>query len=109
VNSHSGPAATLGSTAAAGVRIIVRCKACRHQVEPDAADVAARYGADMSVLDWKERLTCSECGSRDIDMVLTGALRGSWEGGGDRQPECRGIRARTHQASDRPGGRADFG
>ena len=71
MNSYSDPPATLGSTAA-GVRIIVWCKACRHQAEPDAAAVAARYGADLSVLDWKDRLRCSECDSRDVDMVLTG-------------------------------------
>jgi len=75
VNSYSGPPSTLGSTAAAGVRIIVWCKACRRQVEPDATEMAARYGAALTVLDWKDRLRCSECGSLDIDMVLTGARR----------------------------------
>jgi hypothetical protein len=34
VKSEPGPAATLGSTAAASVRIIVWCKACGHQTEP---------------------------------------------------------------------------
>jgi len=31
-----------------------------------------RYGAEMTVPDWRERLVCSQCGSRDIDMVVTG-------------------------------------
>ena len=48
---------TLGGAAAAGVRIIVWCKACQHQVEPDPAEMAAHYGADVSVLDWRERLS----------------------------------------------------
>jgi len=42
---------TLGAAAAAQVRLIVWCKKCRHQVEPDPAEMAARYGADTSVLD----------------------------------------------------------
>ena len=47
---------TLGAAAAAKVRPIVWCKACQYQVEPDPAEMAARYGADTSVLDWRERL-----------------------------------------------------
>jgi len=47
VKSAPSRAATLGSTAAAGVRIVVWCKACRHQVEPVAAEMAERYGADL--------------------------------------------------------------
>jgi hypothetical protein len=66
---------TLGGAAAAGVRIIVWCKACRHQVEPDPAELAERYGAVVSVLDWRDRLICSRCGGRDNDMVLTGTRR----------------------------------
>jgi hypothetical protein len=66
---------TLGVAAEAGVRLIVWCKACQHQVEPDPAEMAARYGADTSVLDWRERLVCSECGSREVDFVVTGTAR----------------------------------
>jgi hypothetical protein len=66
---------TLGGAANAGVRIIVWCKACQHQAEPGPAEMAARYGAGVSVLDWRERLRGSRCGSRDIDMVLTGQRR----------------------------------
>jgi hypothetical protein len=39
---------TLGNAAAARVRLIVWCKDCRHQVEPDPA-VAERYGAATTV------------------------------------------------------------
>jgi hypothetical protein len=35
--------------------------------------MAQRYGAETPVLDWRERLVCSKCGSRQIDMVVTGA------------------------------------
>jgi hypothetical protein len=55
---------TLGNAAAARVRLIVWCKECSHQVEPDPAEMAQRYGAETPVLDWRERLVCSKCGSR---------------------------------------------
>jgi hypothetical protein len=29
----------------------------------------------MTVPDWRERLVCSKCGSREIDMVVTGEQR----------------------------------
>jgi hypothetical protein len=57
VKPYRGPPATLGSTAAAGATIVVWCKACGHQVEPDPAEMAAQYGADTSVLNWAERTT----------------------------------------------------
>jgi hypothetical protein len=75
VNRYTGPPATLGSTASAQVRVIVWCRDCRHQVEPDPAEHAARYGAELPVRTWVERLKCSQCGSRSIDFVLTGAQR----------------------------------
>jgi hypothetical protein len=40
---------TPGNAAAAHVRLIVWCEPCRHQVEPDAAEMAARYGAETAV------------------------------------------------------------
>jgi hypothetical protein len=51
---------TLGATAAAGVRFIVWCAACGYQIEPDADEMAARYGAETPVLDWRDRLV-SRC------------------------------------------------
>lgn len=66
---------TLGGAAKAGVRIIIWCKACQHQLEPDPAEMAARYGTNTPVPDWRERLVCSRCGSRNVDMVLTGQRR----------------------------------
>jgi len=54
---------TLGNAAAARVRLIVWCKECQHQVEPDAAEMAARYGASTSVPDWWARLVCSAAGA----------------------------------------------
>jgi hypothetical protein len=56
VKSEPGPA----DDAAAQVRLIVWCR--KHQVEPDPAEIAARYGVGTSVLDWRERLVCSGCG-----------------------------------------------
>jgi hypothetical protein len=66
---------TLGSAAAAQVRLIVWCKGCGHQVEPDSAEMATRYGAETPVLDWREKLVCSKCGGRQVDMVVTGIKR----------------------------------
>jgi hypothetical protein len=44
VNAYSGPSMTLGNAAAAQVRLIVWCLDCRHQAEPDPAEMAERYG-----------------------------------------------------------------
>jgi Zn finger protein HypA/HybF involved in hydrogenase expression len=66
---------TLGNAAAPRVRLIVWCKACQHQVEPDAAEQSERYGAEMPVPDCREPLICSKCGSREIDIVVTGTER----------------------------------
>jgi hypothetical protein len=66
---------TLGGAAAAGVRLIVWCRDCRRRVEPDPAELAGRYGAEVAVLEWKERLVCSGCGSRKVDMVVSGTER----------------------------------
>jgi hypothetical protein len=72
---YSGPPMTLGNAAAASVRLIVWCLDCRHQVEPDPAEMAERYGAEMSVPDWHDRLVCGRCGSRRVDMVVSGTER----------------------------------
>jgi len=45
--------------------------------EPDPAEMASRYGAETSVLDWRQRLVCAQCGSRQTDMVLIGTKRRS--------------------------------
>jgi hypothetical protein len=75
VKPYRGPPMTRGAAAAAQVRLIVWCKGCQHQVEPDPAEMAALYGANTSVLDWRERLVCSKCGGRQADMVVTGTKR----------------------------------
>jgi hypothetical protein len=66
---------TLGNAAAARVRLIVWCKGCGHRAEPDPTEIAQRYGAETVVLDLRARLVCSQCGSRDVDMVVTGTER----------------------------------
>jgi hypothetical protein len=75
MKSKSGPPMTLGNAAAARVRLIVWCKECGHQVEPDPAEMPHRHGTETSVLDWRERRVCTHCGSRDVDMVVTGTER----------------------------------
>jgi hypothetical protein len=49
-----GAPATLGSTAAAHLTLIVWCQ-CRHQVEPDPAEMTERYGTETTVPDWAAR------------------------------------------------------
>ena len=75
MKAEPGPPMTLRAAAAAGVRLIVWCKECQHQVEPDPAEQARRYGAEMLVLGWRERLACSQCDGRQVDMVVTGERR----------------------------------
>jgi len=36
-------------SAAARLRLIVWCRDCKHRVEPDPAEIAERYGAEMNV------------------------------------------------------------
>ena len=60
MKSEPGPPMTLGTAAAARVRLIVWCKGCQHQVEPDPAEMAQRYGAETPVLDWRERMVSSQ-------------------------------------------------
>jgi hypothetical protein len=75
MNSYTGPPMTLGNVAAAHVRLIVWCLDCRHQVEADPAEMATRYGAAMPVPEWRQRLVCSQCASRNVDMVVSGTER----------------------------------
>ncbi len=49
MKGYSGPPTTLGNAAAARVRLIVWCLDCRHQVDPDPAEMVERYGAEMAV------------------------------------------------------------
>jgi len=39
-----------GNAAATRVSLIVRCRDCGHQVEPDPAEMAARYGAETAAV-----------------------------------------------------------
>ena len=75
MKAYTGPAMTLGNAAAAHVRLIVWCKACGHQIEPEPAEMAQRYGPETTVIEWSRRLVCAICGSRDTDMVVTGTER----------------------------------
>jgi hypothetical protein len=72
MSRYSGRPMTLGNAAAARVRLIVWCTACRHQVEPDPTAMAERYGAETPVPEWRKRLVCSRCGGREIDFVCAG-------------------------------------
>jgi hypothetical protein len=66
---------TLGNASAARVRLIVWCRECGRQVEPDPGAMAERYGAETTVVDWHARLVCSGYGSHQVDFVVTGTER----------------------------------
>jgi hypothetical protein len=34
-----------------------------------------RYGATVTLPDWRERVVCSECGSRRVGIVVSGTER----------------------------------
>ena len=69
---YSDPPMTLGNAATARVTLVVWCLDCGHKSEPDPAEMARRYGREMTVPDWRCRLVWGECGARHIDMVVTG-------------------------------------
>jgi hypothetical protein len=88
---YNGPPATLGSSLRAGVRLIVTCRGCGHQAEPDLADLVDRHGADTAITGLRARLVCSRCGVRESDLVISGTKRedgsgiGTPTGGGSQR------------------------
>jgi hypothetical protein len=50
---------------------------------------AARYGAETAVLDWKKRLVCGKCDSRNIDLMGE-----RWDLLAPDAPPLGGLRAR---------------
>ena len=46
------------------------------QVEPDPAEMAARYGAETTVLDWREPARLFSLWQSEVDMVVTRTKRG---------------------------------
>jgi hypothetical protein len=40
-------------------------------MEPDLAQLTERHGAATAVLDWRERLVCSERSGREVDFVVS--------------------------------------
>ncbi len=67
---------TLGQAQSAKVTIIVWCKRCRYQTEPDIAELVARHGRETTVIGWAARLVCSQCGARhQADFVISGVRK----------------------------------
>jgi Domain of unknown function (DUF6471) len=67
---YSGPPMTLGNAAAARVRLIVWCTDCRHQVEPDPAEMAERHDAETTVLDWRDPTIASKIATGGFSAVF---------------------------------------
>ena len=60
---YRGPPMTLGNAAAARVRLIVWCRHCGRQVEPDPAEMAGRYGAEKPFLTGTLALFARDAGA----------------------------------------------
>jgi hypothetical protein len=75
MNAYRGPPMTLGNAATAKVRFIVWCLDCQHQVEPDPAEMVARYDAETPVLDWREPARLFSLWQSEVDMLVTGTER----------------------------------
>jgi len=91
---------TLGSARIGRCALIVRCKECGHQVKPDRAEMAARYGAETPVLDWRERLVCSKCDSRQVDMVVSGTKRRQRQPSHEPTPARGDMKVSTQRTSE---------
>jgi len=72
---YRGPPMTLETAAAAKLCLMVWCKSCGHRSEPDPAEQARWYGPETPVPEWRRPLVCSQCGSRNVDMVNPMILR----------------------------------
>jgi hypothetical protein len=72
MKSKPGPPMSLGNAATAHVGLIVWYLDCWHQVELDPAEMATRYGAELAVPDWRERLVCSKRGGWQVDVMVNG-------------------------------------
>jgi hypothetical protein len=67
---------TLSGAAHAAVGLIVWCRGiAATKSSPDRAELAQQYGAHTTALEWRERLVCSQCQSRKIDMAVSGTER----------------------------------
>jgi hypothetical protein len=76
------------------VRLIVWCRDCGRQVEPEPGEMAERYGAETTVIDWHARLTRSGCAA---DRLI------SWS----PEPNAGNLRARNPRRLTFAGTRAD--
>jgi hypothetical protein len=72
---HSMP---LGAAARTTETLIVWCRGpdCRHENHADPAVVARTFGANLTVAEWRKRLICSRCRSRDVEVLFVGRRRG---------------------------------
>jgi hypothetical protein len=75
MKSEPHPPMTLSAAAAAQIRLTVLMPGLGRPKSNPTPPMAARSGAETPVLNWRERLVCSKCGSREIDMVVTGTKR----------------------------------
>ena len=70
-----GPIGASGTPQREHANTFLQYIACGHRSEPDPADQARWYGPQTPMPEWRRRLVCSQCGSRDVDMVVIGEKR----------------------------------
>jgi hypothetical protein len=71
-SGNPGPPITLGNAALAHLRLIVWCRDCGHQVEPEPAEMARRHSPEVTVIVWSKRLICSRFSSRILFLMSRG-------------------------------------
>jgi hypothetical protein len=75
MKSEPGPPMTLGAAAARRRPPDRVVSGLPPSGRATPVEDAWRYGAGMSLLEWRERLVCSQCGGRQVDMVVSGTER----------------------------------
>src|SRR5580704_15822462 len=65
---------TLGSAAAAHLRLIIWCQEYCHRVEPDPAEMAERLRAETTVPDWAARLVRGQWGGQPPSQSMADSL-----------------------------------
>ena len=76
-NSASSPEkAVLGDAVRDGLMLWLSCAACRHRKRLAPADLARNLGYDFALPDLKQRMKCSRCGGRDIEVRLDKSTNG---------------------------------
>ena len=67
---------TLGKLADAGMGLAWTCNHCRRTLALTLDEAIRRRGRDQVFVQWKPRIICSSCGSRDFSMRVRAKVPG---------------------------------